>query len=106
MHYLILCYDISENKIRTRLYNYLLKSGSIPLQKSVHISYNINCTSLIESISYYPKIFDYDLGIYPTSNTLRATYTFDTANNNRVTKMAVENVNAQTKMVYTFYYKN
>ena len=37
MHYLILCYDISENKIRTRLYNYLLKSGSIPLQKSVHI---------------------------------------------------------------------
>ena len=70
------------------------------------LSYNINCTSLIESISYYPKIFDYDLGIYPTSNTLRATYTFDTANNNRVTKMAVENVNAQTQMVYTFYYKN
>ncbi len=70
------------------------------------LSYNIHSTSLIESISYYPKNYDFDFGIYPTTNTLRATYIFDATHNNRVTKMIVENVDAHTKKIYSFYYKN
>jgi len=37
MRYMMICYDIQEDKIRTRLYKYLLKIDSIPLQKSVHL---------------------------------------------------------------------
>ncbi len=37
MKYLLLCYDISEDRLRNRLYKYLLKIGSIPIQKSVHL---------------------------------------------------------------------
>lgn len=37
MSYLLLCYDIKEDKTRNRLYKYLLGIDSIPLQKSVHL---------------------------------------------------------------------
>ncbi len=68
------------------------------------LSYHTNSLNLIENLTYIPSYFGTLFN--STANTLRATYTFDAAKNNRVTTMTVENVNAQTKMVYTFYYKN
>jgi hypothetical protein len=67
------------------------------------MSYNTNSNKLIESIQF-DRIAN--TGTFPIN--ISAQYTFDAAKNNRVNTMKITNIinGIQSKILYTFYYKN